>query len=244
MTTVHQWVRRWSRVLNCAAAGCCMCAIGCQGRIIPPPQLPPPFSHPQPVPDWSDPQKQGKVSIATVDCVEAGPRMGDPDEAPMWFIYLKFRLIGSTKEAVKKAAYAMAVDNLSILGPFVATLTEASGASNPVVAPIRRLPTPGELHPTVEPLLPSTPELQASGDWMCEVHAVIYAAQRPGPVVDLAIDGEALRLGAIEVGCLRRTASIPAGGLTGGTFRITIPDPKPDAPTSSGAGIGQTLSGG
>lgn len=220
----------WRSGLRCALLCCLVLAVGCQTPVVPQPAALP------------GRHTQVRVCIVHVECLRAGPSVIDPRH---WWLFLKIQLLGSSADAVKEAAWAMD-EPFGELGRSIATVMEREGTHVDIIAPedLEVHYDPSKPMPLVSPAMPTRPALQPTGDWKCELFATLFVVRRPGAQVELAIDGEALRTGLIESRRLAKDSLIRSGSLTGGTFRVVIPDPQPDAPASSGAGIGQPQRGG
>ncbi len=216
-------------------AACSTCLIACRTP-------PPPFSVPQPTPDWSDPEKQGRVSVEAVSCEDAWPSKTNPG---CWRLILRFRVLGNSAEVAGFVAHGITFGICGV-APYAVVLHEVGGPGirlrvprsnwNPFIRPI-----------DFDPVFPECPQQLPSGEWETVVPAVIYAERQPVGEVELSIDGEALRRELTIEGEERRSparipASIPIGGLTGKSakFSVPAPAPAPDSPNSAptaGAGI-------
>ncbi len=223
----------------CAATTYCLCLGACQRPIVPPPNLPPPFTQPQPAPDWSDPRRQGRASIEGVKCRHAYPRS---KPAGSCVLEIEFQVVANSEVVAMAVGDALCIE-VWRLGKFVATMREADGTSIPLVCPVIRLPARGRIIPMINPILSTPPKQRLSGDWECSAAAYLHVATIPIGAVELAIDGEALRRALLEaVGTMTPLQSIPDGGLTAGVYSCSIPEPKSGAhavPKSEGAEIGR-----
>jgi hypothetical protein len=224
---------------------------GCRGSIIPPPELPPPFSARQPTPDWSDPARQARVAVTKIECLgatligpveyrEAGALFST--QASGWcLLWLRVQLTGKPSKELRHFGIEMECGFIRI-APFVATVRENDGTMIRVVDRVRRGLAPGEIPISYTPQLPPHELVRAGTDtsdtWHFPVDVGMLLSTRPRSEVEIAIDGEALRK-AIEGMYPRRShpSPFPPGAVTGGTFRVTIPEPKHDhAPLKSPPG--------
>lgn len=210
-------------------------------------QAPPPapFSTPLPQPDWSDPEKQCKVDVEVLRCMEVRSyitRFPYAAQSGCWDLELTVRTRGIAKEVVDRVSYGLC-HALEWSADRCITLKQRDGKVIPLTVP-KRVWYEGFVNDTsmilVDPILPKDPVQLPSGEWQVEFqYYTVLTTQLPVGEVELAIDGEALRRTLISDGD-RDLDCIPVGGLTAKTSVFLVPAPEPDtpdAPPTSGAEI-------
>ncbi len=216
----------WVLAVICVSTGAC--------------QAPPraPFSTPQPQPDWSDPERQGKATVAVISSyrIEASRPQG------FWSLLLRVRVVASSGELSQVVADAICSSFMDT-SPRVATLRYVGGGTIQLSEPHRPWITFTDPMIIIDPVQPYYPAKQLpSGEWAIETPTSLIMEGLPTGEIEIAIDGEALRRELIRTASPKSVLhTIPTGGLTAKTSVFTVPAPKPEtpaAPPTSGAGIG------
>ena len=197
----------------------------------------PPFSAPQPAPDWSDAEKQCRASVEIVECTEAyrpGVNSG------CWVLRLRTRAVSNSREVSEDIAYEFL--HLSEFATRVGMLRVVGGAPVHLLEPDRPWIAFSDSMTRVDPTLPEDPIQLPSGDWETIGPALLIVSPLPVGEAELSIDGEALRTVMSDRSSRgQRLSCIPVGGLTGKVSVFQVPAATPDqrnAKPTEGSGIG------
>ncbi len=202
---------RWILAATCLLTGACQAP-------------PPPFSEPQPQPDWSDPERQGKATVEALSC----DRIRATREHGCWSLHINARIVANSRETAELVARAICFTFCST-APHAARLREVEGATIQLSEPYRPWITFSDPMLCTDPVHPEYPAKQLpSGEWAIETPTSFITKGLPSGEVELTIDGEALRK-ALSNKRGWMLDCVPVGGLTGTTSVFTVPTPKPSA---------------
>ena len=182
-----------------------------------------PGETPPPPPDWSDPERQGKVELLVRSCTRVQPSW----QFGRWELHLKIEVIGNSQKLAfdvgENLKFAFDFDSRKYVSMVGANGTRISVAGRPW--PFGRDPWGGGCY--FGPKIDVVKQL-STGEWTYIVGAMILCNEKPTGLVVVRFDAEVTRLAISSK--YDDTKRIPLGGLTIPPAELEMPAASPPPP--------------